>query len=273
MGTDIMINTLTRLNSRMKRQGRNILMFLDNAPCHPASLKGMFPNVRIEFLPKHTTSCTKPLEAGIINTWKVHYRRKLLRYVLSQVDGKSTVSSEIVKSVDLLVAVRWMVSAWEEVEPEVISRCFKRVGMFPEEFGSMQEEDDPSAGEELLDLEALVTKVTGEICHDVAAYVTNADDDATPYEPYVDGVTSLPSILKATSLRAMMTPPEISTMQPLRVPPVTSISGAIALASQLAEFADWQGMSDVLFDLKLKSLTHAQSALATTSQSSTPHEQ
>ena len=180
------INTLTRLNSRMKREGRNILMFLDNAPCHPASLKGMFPNVRIEFLPKHTTSCTKPLEAGIINTWKVHYRRKLLRYVLSQVDGKSTVSSEIVKSVDLLVAVRWMVSAWEEVEPEVISRCFKRVGMFPEEFGSMQEEDDPSAGEELLDLEALVTKVTGEICHDVAAYVTNADHDATPYEPYVD---------------------------------------------------------------------------------------
>ena len=55
--------------------------------------------------------------------------------------------------------------------------------------------------------------------------------------------------------------------QPLKVPSVTSISGAIGLATQLAEFADWHGneelsaavsrMSDVLFDLKLKSLTQS----------------
>ena len=196
------INTLTRLNSRMKREGRNILMFLDNAPCHPASLKGMFPNVRIEFLPKHTTSCTQPLEAGIINTWKVHYRRKLLRYVLSQVDGKSTVSSEIVN--------RWI--SWWLYGGWLVRG--KRLSQ------------KSSAG--------------------------------------------------ASWCRRRFRPT-------FKVPLVTSISGAIALASQLAEFADWQGnedlsaavsrMSDVLFDLKLKSLTHAQSALATTSQSSTPHEQ
>ena len=74
MRTEIMTDILTKLNTRMKREGRNILMFLDNAPCHPPTLKGMFSNIRVEFLPKNTTSCTQPLDAGIIKTWKVYYR-------------------------------------------------------------------------------------------------------------------------------------------------------------------------------------------------------
>ena len=74
MRTEIMTDILTKLNTRMKREGRNILMFLDNAPCHPPTLKGMFSNIRVEFLPKNTTSRTQPLDAGIIKTWKVYYR-------------------------------------------------------------------------------------------------------------------------------------------------------------------------------------------------------
>ena len=35
MRTEIMTDILTKLNTRMKREGRIILMFLDNAPCHP----------------------------------------------------------------------------------------------------------------------------------------------------------------------------------------------------------------------------------------------
>ena len=74
MRTEIMTDILTKLNTRMKREGRNILMFHDNAPCHPLTLKGMFSNIRVEFLPKNTTSRTQPLDAGIIKTWKVYYR-------------------------------------------------------------------------------------------------------------------------------------------------------------------------------------------------------
>ena len=114
------------LNSKMKRENRHIILFLDNASCHPSSLKGMFSNVQIEFLPKNTTSRTQPLDAGIIKTWKMYYKRKLLRHVASEIDGKKT-ASEIVKSVNLLMAIRWMVSAWEEVPSEVISKCFKKI--------------------------------------------------------------------------------------------------------------------------------------------------
>ena len=80
--TEILIDILTKLNNRMKSEGRNILMFLDNAPCHPPALKGMFSNIRVKFLPKNTTLRTQPLDTGIIKMWKVYYRQKLLSMLL-----------------------------------------------------------------------------------------------------------------------------------------------------------------------------------------------
>lgn len=88
---------------------------------------------------------TQPLDAGIIKTWKMYYKRKLLRHVASEINGKET-ASEIVRSVNFLIAIRWMVSAWEEVSSEVISNCFKHVGMYPDQETEMG--DDPFAGEE-----------------------------------------------------------------------------------------------------------------------------
>ena len=126
MHAEIMIDIITKLKNHMKREGRNILtcMFLDNAPCHPPALKGMLSNIRVEFLPKNTTLRTQPLDAGIIKTWKVYYRPKLLRYVASQIDDKQS-ASDIIKSVNLLMP-------WEEFKPEMIVKCFKHVGFVPQ---------------------------------------------------------------------------------------------------------------------------------------------
>ena len=44
-------------------------------------------------------------------------------------------------------ATRWMARTWEEVKPEVITRCLKHVGMYPDEVEAI-EIDDPFAGEE-----------------------------------------------------------------------------------------------------------------------------
>ena len=49
MRTEIMTTVLTKLNSKMKRGNRHIILFLDNASCHPSSLKGVFSNVQIKF--------------------------------------------------------------------------------------------------------------------------------------------------------------------------------------------------------------------------------
>ena len=51
---------------------------MDNVPCHPESLKGKFSNINAVFLPKNTTSKTPPHDAGIIASWKVLYRKRLI---------------------------------------------------------------------------------------------------------------------------------------------------------------------------------------------------
>ena len=76
-------------------------------------------------------------------------------------------------------------NAWEEVKPEAIIKCFKHVGMNPEE-NQAEEDDDPFAGEELLDLNELVAKVSGETNGDAATYVADADSKALSNEPCVD---------------------------------------------------------------------------------------
>ena len=76
MKTDIMTDILFKLNRRLSRKNRRILLFMDNAPCHPESLKDNFSNIKIVFLPKNTTSKTQPLDAGVIANWKVTYKKK-----------------------------------------------------------------------------------------------------------------------------------------------------------------------------------------------------
>ena len=47
MRTEIMVTILTRLNNRLKREERHIILFLDNAPCHPPSLTDTFSNIKV----------------------------------------------------------------------------------------------------------------------------------------------------------------------------------------------------------------------------------
>ena len=80
MNSEIMTTVLGKLNRRMSSSKRSIILFMDNAGCHPEDLAS---NIKIVFLPANTTSELKPLDLGI---FKVHYRRYLLQYVLSKID-------------------------------------------------------------------------------------------------------------------------------------------------------------------------------------------
>lgn len=92
MLSEIFEEILSSLNRRMKGEGRHILLFFDNAPCHSNSLIDRFSNIKMAFLPKNTTSRAQPLGAGIIKPWKVKTKRKLLSFVYSKIDGQKTAS-------------------------------------------------------------------------------------------------------------------------------------------------------------------------------------
>lgn len=85
-------------------------------------------------------------------------KRKLLRYVCSKIDGQKT-ASEIVKSVNLLMAIQWGKQAWDEISPDAITECFRKVGLVPDaNIIEGNDDDDLFEGEDMLSLEKLCKK-------------------------------------------------------------------------------------------------------------------
>lgn len=70
MTSVVMEDMLSNFNRRMSREGRNVLLLIDNAPSHSPTLREKFSNIKIVFLPKNTTSRLQPLDAGIIKNFK-----------------------------------------------------------------------------------------------------------------------------------------------------------------------------------------------------------
>lgn len=80
--SEIIIELLEGINTKMLREPREIMLFLDNADCHPVSQQEMFSNITVVFLPLNT-SRLQPLDAGVIKNFKVRYRKLLLKFLAS----------------------------------------------------------------------------------------------------------------------------------------------------------------------------------------------
>ena len=104
MASEIMDSVLTKINRKMAPAKRNILFFMHNAPCHLENFVVSYSNIKVVFLPKNTTSRLQPLDAGIIRNFKVKYRKRLLKCVISRIDDNRK-ASEIIQEVDILKAI------------------------------------------------------------------------------------------------------------------------------------------------------------------------
>lgn len=62
---------LKKLDSKMRNQGRNILLLIDNAPSHALYETTHLTNITLKFLPPNTTAHLQPCDQGIINSFKV----------------------------------------------------------------------------------------------------------------------------------------------------------------------------------------------------------
>ena len=179
----ILESVLSKLNRRLSARGRKIALLMDNAGCHPEDLKDRFSNIRIIFLPPNTTSMLQPLDLGIIQNFKVHYRTLFLRFVLSKIDACET-ASEITKSVSILHAIRWIAQAWEAVRPEVVKKCFRKAGILDESFSVVSRSCEDRDPFEDIDVSADTHEIEALICQlgpsDASCSVTefvSGDDD------------------------------------------------------------------------------------------------
>ena len=86
-------------------------------------------------------------------------------------------ATQIVKGVDVLVAIRLLQEAWKEVTNLTIKNCFKKCGIKEDnELMEVEQDDD-------LEFEALVKEFTTDIS---AAEYANFDENVPASEPMIN---------------------------------------------------------------------------------------
>lgn len=109
---------LEKLNSRMKRNKRNILLFLDNCSAH--TKLEVFTNIKIIMMPPNTTSKLQPMDQGVINCFKRFYRAEVVKYLLDCIDAN------IKPAINMLLALRFARKSWLSVTEATIRNCFRK---------------------------------------------------------------------------------------------------------------------------------------------------
>ena len=121
MTTAIFNDWLTKLNAKMERNKKKIILFLDNFSGHASKVN--LSNIRIEFYPANCTSVLQPLDQGIIRSFKSYYRQKVLRHVISHMDRV-----EVSEPLNVLDALHFISSSWRDVKQTTIQNCFVLAG-------------------------------------------------------------------------------------------------------------------------------------------------
>lgn len=71
MQVSIWNDYIRKLDTKMRRQNRKILLLVDNAPTHALYETTRLTNITIQSLPPNTTAHLQPCDQGIINSFKV----------------------------------------------------------------------------------------------------------------------------------------------------------------------------------------------------------
>lgn len=132
MTSETFEDVLKSFNRKMKLQKRKVILFLDNARCHPNIV---LSNVKLQFFNANTTTHCQPLDQGVIYSFKMNYRKLLMAYTISKLDYKlqneiSNLNDDVLPKVEVIDALSWINNAWKCVKPETIQKCFKKAG-FP----------------------------------------------------------------------------------------------------------------------------------------------
>ena len=120
MTASIFQEWLLQFDKAMRQESRHVLLLLDNATSHkaPAALS----NVKPQYFAPNMTSKIQPLDAGIIYSFKCHYRKLQLQKMIDMADS--------MLHVDLILsdAIRFCRMAWDSVTRETVSNCWNHIG-------------------------------------------------------------------------------------------------------------------------------------------------
>ena len=104
---------------------RQVLLTMDNFSAHYSAVELSPPpsNIRICWLPANSISQFQPLNQGIIQSFKAHYRRQWLSFMLDCFNK----NQDPIDSMNLHFAIRWTVRSWNQhLLNTTIYNCFRK---------------------------------------------------------------------------------------------------------------------------------------------------
>jgi hypothetical protein len=123
---------LIQLDRHFKNEGRKIILFVDNCTAHPQDIQKKLQSIKLTFFPPNMTAKLQPLDQGVIKNLKCHYRYRILKKVIEQLEVNKK------PMITLKDCVEYVTKSWNiDVKPKTISNCFKKAG-----FGQYSEWED-----------------------------------------------------------------------------------------------------------------------------------
>ena len=114
-----------KLERKMRRSKRKIILLVDNAPS--LSVQGLdLCYVCVEFLPPNTTSEIQPMNAGIIRNFKVNYKRRLMQHYVDCLDNNGAF-----ERINLKQAIYFTHDTWKHVKQTTVANCYRHTGILP----------------------------------------------------------------------------------------------------------------------------------------------
>ena len=166
---------LARFNRKLVFEDRKVILFLNDATCHPESMIGQFSQIKIIFLPNNETSRLRPLDADLIQNFKVKYGKRLVKHVLGRIQEDAS-ATQYVMGVDVLVAIWWLQEAWKEATNFIIKNCFQKCSIKGDNELMEVEKND-------LESETLVKELTTGIS---TGEYANFDENVPASEPMIN---------------------------------------------------------------------------------------
>ena len=128
------------VNRRFTKEGREIVLFVDNCPAHP-SIDNLV-STELIFLPPNTTSKLQPMDQGVIRSLKGRYKTMSNKKLIEAIEKIKTLLEFSILDVTQMLDV-----AWGKVAIKIVVNCFEKAGISKEKQSeALLDADNPFKG-------------------------------------------------------------------------------------------------------------------------------
>ena len=181
----------------LQAKRRKVLLLQDNFSGHiiPDNLQ----NIEVRNFAPNLTAHIQPMDQGIIQCFKAHYRTKYIRRAVDHYEAGVTPSQ--IYELDQLEAMRLAHAAWQDVDTTTIRNCWRKAGILPTSLPS-----SPSSLPPTIPISSLIS-----VEDPVEDFISEAERELADALDDLEATGALqPS--NRMSIKALLNPPDESSM-------------------------------------------------------------